>query len=209
MAKAPLEVVTESGGRVPTRPIIETKFARLPIRVRSIYALLTHNPASMLVKDDSPGSKVKKVYVPEEDAAAAAYQLADGSYGMVGIGFRNSMLEAAKAFKMPRSRASMAGLLGHIMVEPELVPLLDWNGKPLRSYVIDSRRVVIMGKGIIRSRPRFEQWSATFEIVYDEALVPNPEILRTIVNDAGARIGVGDYRPQKRGWFGRYALWPE
>jgi hypothetical protein len=204
-AKKKLEVVPPPSNQPP---VINTTFARLPIRVASIFGILCHNPVSMLDPQPVAAGKKKRVYDPVEEAAAACYVLQDGSYGFPGIGFRNSMLEAAKAFKIPRSRASMAGILGHIMVEPDLVPLLDWNGKPLRSYEIDRRRVVIKGNGVIHSRPFFPQWSAQFEIVYDPQLVPSTDIFFEIANDAGARVGVGDYRPQKKGWFGRFAVWP-
>ena len=103
----------------------------------------------------------------------------------------------------------MKGLLGHITIEPEMLVLIDWDGEPLREYEIDSRRAVVQGQGIIRSRPRFEQWACEFEIIYDTALVTNAQALLPIVADAGARIGVGDFRPEKNGWFGRFALWPK
>jgi hypothetical protein len=56
----------------------------------------------------------------------------------------------------------------------------------------------------MRARPRFEHWGTTIILVYDEVLLTQPNILRDIANDAGRRFGVGDYRPQTKGWFGKF-----
>lgn len=32
------------------------------------------------------------------------------------------------------------------------------------------------------------------------------ELLRSFLLEAGSRIGVGDYRPEKTGWFGRFTV---
>jgi hypothetical protein len=50
-----------------------------------------------------------------------------------------------------------------------------------------------------------------FEFIYDSDLLPDDEptirtLFTSVLNDAGNRIGLGDYRPQKTGWFGRYQV---
>jgi hypothetical protein len=114
------------------------------------------------------------------------------------------MVAAAAAFKAPRGRGSIKGIFAHIMVEPELVPILDADGNRQSEYTIDSRRAVVQGNGIIRSRPKFEAWSADFDVLYDPDLITDEDIFKAVLTDAGNRIGIGDYRPQKTGWFGRF-----
>lgn len=68
----------------------------------------------------------------------------------------------------------------------------------------DVRSVVIAGKRIMRCRPMFPVgWSATFEIVYDPAVIDLQEIIQS-AESAGALVGMGDYRPEKSGDFGRF-----
>jgi hypothetical protein len=58
---------------------------------------------------------------------------------------------------------------------------------------------------VVRARPRFERWSAHLEVIYDPELI-EPDLIVQVMADAGRRIGVGDYRPEKSGWFGRFTV---
>jgi hypothetical protein len=141
------------------------------------------------------------------EAEAGTYRLEDGSCGIPGIAFRNGIVQAGSAWRQPRGRASMAPLLEHIDVEEILVPLCTADGSPVTSFEIDVRRAMVQRQGILRARPKFREWGGHFTIVYDEALIHDPAILRDIAADAGTRIGVGDYRGGgKKGSFGRYAI---
>ena len=62
-----------------------------------------------------------------------------------------------------------------------------------------------MGKADLRYRPYFHEWSTTLEIEYN-ANVFTPEMLATIWEAAGFHIGIGDWRPQKSGSFGRFRV---
>lgn len=58
-----------------------------------------------------------------------------------------------------------------------------------------------------RCRPYFSQWSVSFQLWYDPAVI-NLEDLRQCVVDAGTAVGLGDYRPgsPKGGRYGRFKL---
>jgi hypothetical protein len=179
------------------------KAARLLIVVRGRTPLLTHNPQSMgTAPEAGRGSRIPEA---EVEAEAGCYRMEDGSLAIKGEAFRGSILGAAGAWKV--KRATMKSRLSHIVVIEDLVQLVDSNdGKPLTSYIIDSRRAIIMGKGIVRRRPRFDRWGAQFTVEYDPVLVAEPKLIVDICADAGGRIGVGDFRPARNGWFGRYDI---
>ena len=59
---------------------------------------------------------------------------------------------------------------------------------------------------MLRSRPKIPKWEATFYIIYDKTFLPNVDILRQILSDAGKRFGLLDYRPQKGGPFGVFEV---
>ncbi len=178
--------------------------ARYTLNFAGISPLLTHNPLSMAApKTASKGSKIPE---PEVEAEAGVYRTEDGVCAIPGIGFRSGMVKAAGAWKVPRGKGFMSSRIAHIMVVEELVELIDpETSEPLTSYRIDARRAVVQRQGITRCRPRFDKWSGTFTIEYDDKLV-DPDIFVEIAADAGSRIGVGDYRPEKKGWFGRYSI---
>jgi hypothetical protein len=180
---------------------------RIRVIVDGITPLMTHNPQGMgTAKAPSKGSRIPE---PEVEAETGTYRLEDGTCAITGPAFRESLLEAAGAFKGPK-RTSMKGLLFHIAVAEELIPLKLRDGTPIKNFEIDKRRAIVQGQGIIRCRPRFREWSAEFTVVYDSLLVREPKLIVEILNDSGNRIGVGDYRPgtSKRGHgtHGRYQV---
>lgn len=58
-----------------------------------------------------------------------------------------------------------------------------------------------------RCRPRFNEWSVSFQLFYDPAVI-NLDDLRQCIVDAGTAVGLGDYRPgsPKGGRYGRFKL---
>lgn len=64
---------------------------------------------------------------------------------------------------------------------------------------IDARGVKVGQAKIIRYRPIFREWSLTATVLFNEDVVNASEVKKA-QEDAGALIGLGDYRPR----FGRF-----
>lgn len=81
-----------------------------------------------------------------------------------------------------------------------------------KTFIVDSRRVVIKATGgsIIRHRPRLDDWGINFQISYDDTLL-SEEQLRKVVDDTGMLVGFLEYRPEKKGPYGRFMVteWKE
>lgn len=75
------------------------------------------------------------------------------------------------------------------------------------AWEVDSRPVVNPStKGrMMCHRPRFDKWAVTFTLVVDDEMF-GEDIIRELVDAAGKKIGLGDYRPQKRGLYGRFVV---
>lgn len=58
---------------------------------------------------------------------------------------------------------------------------------------------------ILRTRSRFQEWEATFQVDIDAGIVKQSD-LKKWIKAAGTRIGIGGWRPQKSGSFGRFEL---
>lgn len=69
----------------------------------------------------------------------------------------------------------------------------------------DMRSVVVQRARLMRCRPIFPEWSVVAELVYDEAVIDKASLLQ-IANTAGALVGMGDFRPEKGGDFGRFEV---
>ncbi|MBA8886176.1 hypothetical protein FHW12_000367 [Dokdonella fugitiva] len=70
------------------------------------------------------------------------------------------------------------------------------------SRFIDARGVRNQASRVIRCRPIFLQWAATFTVSFDTAVIKDADTLIGFIADAGRFCGIGDYRPR----FGRFDI---
>lgn len=72
---------------------------------------------------------------------------------------------------------------------------------------VDTRAVRIPSTGgrILAHRPMFDDWSLTFTAELDTTIL-SEKLLRAIIDDAGKRVGLGDFRPATKGPFGRFVV---
>lgn len=139
---------------------------------------------------------------PEEQAEYSAYRDPDtGVLYIPGLAIQRALIGGATYHK-GKGRASLQkSAAACILVNPERCSL------GVREYKIDTRPVVIQAtKGrILRHRPRFDEWSVSFELEYDNTLL-NETDLRNIVDSTGSRVGLLDFRPERKGPFGRFIV---
>ena len=65
--------------------------------------------------------------------------------------------------------------------------------------------VKIASSRVMRTRPQFHDWSAEVDIHYDTSQAHASDIVRWL-ETAGRIIGIGDWRPEKSGDFGRFTV---
>ena len=56
---------------------------------------------------------------------------------------------------------------------------------------------------VMRTRPKFDEWGATFRVSVDDEQVDKSQ-LETWLDIAGRQIGIGDWRPDKSGFYGTF-----
>jgi hypothetical protein len=191
----------------------------LAVRARfegALPGMLMHSAASMELsiaaaeKHRAAGKRTKYIPPAPEEAEWGLYRLDDGVLYLPAQNILRCLVEAAKAFKMPKSRSSMKNAVAAGVTVPFEVgfgfPLLAPDTfKPISEWKIDTRRVVIQRAAIMRSRPLIEHWSVEASFLLDVDAVP-PHIFAEIVGYSGARVGVCDFRPEKGGQFGRFTV---
>lgn len=76
-----------------------------------------------------------------------------------------------------------------------------------KSWEVDSRPVVIPATGgrIMCHRPRFDEWKLKFEVRLNVKLI-SLKLFREIVDAAGGQVGLGDFRPGRKGPFGKWVV---
>lgn len=170
---------------------------KVTCEVKGISGLLMH--AFPMTPIENPPIEKR---TPEEQAELAAYR--DAESGMLyipGIAIQRAFIAAA-SFSKGKGRASLQKQTAAcVFIFPDRVSL------GVKKFALDSRPVVMPAtRGrIIRHRPRLDEWTAKFEIEYDENLLTERQI-RQIVDDAGSRVGLLDFRPEKKGPFGRFIV---
>lgn len=79
-------------------------------------------------------------------------------------------------------------------------------------WEVDSRSVVVPSTGgrIMCHRPKLMTWKIPFKLSLDTKMFP-PSVIRTCLDHAGQKIGLGDFRPERKGTFGRFVVtsWKE
>lgn len=109
---------------------------------------------------------------------------------------------AAKEFKIPGKRTATYSKLvaSSIGVEPFAIvhKKQKWDTFSI-SAVIPATR----GRAMVH-RPRLTEWALAFTVSVDDG-VPE-ETLKNILDHAGQYVGIGDWRPQKRGQFGKFIV---
>lgn len=177
-------------------------YKKIDVKIRGLTPLLMNrlNPESLKTKsrmkmqDYSTTEDAKKsAYMAEIDGKMQLYIPQEALYSMI--------INTAKQYKL--RRMSLASLLaGTMRVEPEKVPL------GTDKYEVDERAVVIQNQRVLKGRAKLPKWSAEFQLVYDSRRLPDgiEATLKEILEDAGTRMGLLDYRPQHKGWFGTFAV---
>jgi hypothetical protein len=150
---------------------------------------------------------------PREEATKVAYQRTDGTLFIPGSSVARMLREAGGSHKQRGSRKSLKFVVpAAVLVLDEEISLIDDDGNPLRTFEVDSRPVVIPStKGrIMRHRPRLNSWGADINIDIDLSMIES-DTVHQLLEESGKRLGLGDYRPERGGPFGRFALvrWAE
>lgn len=166
--------------------------------------LLQNNPVEFIGKTGEDELGTKKVYIDEEEAAKRVYKTADGAFYHPSESFKKAMYFAVKGRKF--GKKSAPGLITSSVFPAETESLLiDSKGKPLVKYTIDRRSVVNPSNKarVLRCRPSWSPWEMKVAIELDVAILSEIQALQAL-QLAGRIIGIGDYRPQKGGGFGRF-----
>lgn len=166
--------------------------------------LLQNNPADFIGKSESSDLAAgKKVYDDEDEAKRRLYLSPDGEVCHPCEAFTKAMVKAVAGKKFGKMFATSA-IKGSVFITEPHALIIDEKGKPAKYHV--DRRPVVVGKArILRCRPCFSNWrmKVAFEI---DAAILQPSQVKESLALAGRIIGIGDYRPEKGGGFGRFTV---
>lgn len=189
--------------------IVIQKIAAETIRVPIIgtSSLIVHNwsdKAKRQMLDAQQGRKSpKENRDPQAEYESSLYRTETG-YGFPVIAFKAATVGAARFF-------------GKTVRMTELRQFVFMNGVPSadRSQILtpisgepkmreDMVRVG-MGGTDLRYRAEFLDWSAVLEVTYVTTALSRDSVL-SLIDAGGMGVGVGEWRPEKRGQNGTYSI---
>lgn len=182
-----------------TVEIPRIEIQRMIIRVIGDSPLIVHKwsekaKKEMLDKQMKVAKKGREAKDPQRDFEESMYRLPEGGYGFPSIAFKCAAVDACRF----TDGTKMTVARGAFHVEGEFVKIDGDEPRPREDMVR-----VGMGTADIRYRAEFVNWSADIPVSYNKHALSKEQIVN-LFNLAGFGVGVGEWRPEKNGQFGRF-----
>lgn len=187
---------------------------RVRVTIEGTSALLLHSdkgadPLSDAARElkavSSKRKKSEEDYREMQRIEWMAGLYVDGGRVVVPVeNIRATIRDGAKLSKMGKE------ISRKVFIDGEFVPLEHKGPKDFEKLFEDARfrdtRSVRVGQQrVMRTRPRFTEWALTFT-AYWEPSAFDAVLFRQCLESAGKFIGLGDFRPDKGGTFGRFVV---
>jgi len=147
---------------------------------------------------------------PLEQAQARLYLGHDGKPMIPQPNLFRCLIDGGQFFKAGKSKVTtQKSSLIPACIEVEGLEIPIRHKEP---WSVDTRAVRIPATGgrILCHRPCFHDWRLAFTLGIDTDMI-TAKLMREIVDAAGKRIGLGDFRPACKGPFGKFVVvqWSE
>ncbi len=146
--------------------------------------------------------KTKTARDPEAEFAGSLYVIEPAQngmparYGFPAVGIMKSLATAGARF----TSAYASTLYGALTVPADLVEI-EGSEPKLR---IDPRGIKGQRSSLIY-RAEFTEWEMTVPVLYDATIIAEEQVL-SLFYRAGLSVGIGNWRPEKKGQFGQWEV---
>ena len=186
----------------------------LIVPIRGTAPLIVHNFSEksrrQMLEAQQGKKKVKEIRDPRAEYEAAFYRIAheDGTegYGFPVTAFKAATTGAARFYDKSVTMTALRQFMfmRGVMTKADAQMLVEIHGDP------EMREDVVRLGGPSRSadlryRPMFPEWTCELTVTYVKSSIDRGSIL-SLIDAGGMGIGVGEWRPEKRGEFGTYAV---
>ena len=174
--------------------------ARYTVEITGVTPLLMNKPEEYGFDEKWVEKKASTDW--EKQAYRKLYCDKDGNPYQPSTHIEQALIDAGKKLQIKGQRkATYSKLFGSmITVEPEAIPHL------VTKFEIHKALVVMPAtKGrVVRFRPKFNDWKLRFSIISEDE-IPGA-VIKEALEIAGKFSGIGDWRPQKKGKFGKFQV---
>lgn len=145
-------------------------------------------------KQQKKATQGREAKNPKQEFEESIHRMADGGAGFPSIGFKAAAVTSCTSIAGVTKVAARQAF----HVQGDLVPVLGSKPKMREDMVR-----VGMGVADIRYRAEFWPWHATLKISYNTRALSLEQIMN-LLNTAGFGVGVGEWRPERDGQYGRF-----
>lgn len=142
---------------------------------------------------------------PQEQAEAKLYIGHDDKPMIPQPNMYRAIIDAGTFFKAGKSKITTL----KTSIIPACLDLgpLEIPIQHKEPWTVDTRavRIPTTGGRILCHRACFNDWALTFDLGLDSTML-SEKMLRELVDAAGKRIGLGDFRPACKGPFGKFVV---
>jgi hypothetical protein len=212
--------MSDAAGEMPTfKPakitLEPTKLLTLDLRtitvcLEGVTPFISHawdpkNLIKMQEKQAGAASKGREKRNPEADYEAAFYKLPDESYGIKCGAFKMAAVTAVTSLgkEFTKVGAKQAFFILRTKDGGELTKIHYPSDCP--PYMRTDTVTVGMGGTDLRYRPEFPVWGVKLDIQYNARAISQDQLLN-LINLGGFSVGVGEWRPERSGDFGRFRV---
>jgi hypothetical protein len=151
-------------------------------------------------------STKRQTLTPRDDAESRLYKDDDGHPVIQHAAVFGALINAGSFFKSGKKQLSTSK--SSLVPAAVVVHGLHYKIEHTQPWSVDARPICNPGTGgrFLRYRPRFDDWSLKVQVeILDQDIVDEPT-LRELFDKAGAAVGIGDFRPSRRGPFGKFRV---
>ena len=180
---------------------------QITITIEGVTPLIVNRFAdeAQLAATSGSSANHKVSRTPQEDARSRLYVDDQGRSAMPQPNIFRCIIDAGKFFKFGKSKVTTfkTSLIPACVSVEGILFLIESK----QGWAVDQRpiRNPSTGGRLLRYRPIFHDWCITFPLALDEEMM-SESFLREIVDAAGKRIGLGDFRPDCKGPFGKFVV---
>lgn len=158
---------------------------------------------SLRAKDKKPKNAPKPS--PHDEAASKLYMLPDGRLHLPLQNVYSCLVKAGQGVRLDGKRqvsTAKSTLLPSLMSIEDSEIVLESPG-----WEADVQGGVNPngGEAVCIIRPRFDEWGFVFHARIDTSEIAE-QVIRELVDKAGSRVGLGDFRPERKGFYGRFRV---
>ncbi len=147
----------------------------------------------------------KEIRNPEEEYEASMYRLGEG-FGFPAVAFKSATVAAARFYGKDVKMTELRQFLWFTgeMADNTDQPLVRIDGQPKmrEDYV---RLAGASRSADLRYRAEFWPWSATLKVTYVSSCLSRESVL-SLIDAGGMGVGVGEWRPERKGDFGTFTI---